>query len=85
MAGCVLRKRQREVLHLVAQGYSNAEIAEQLGIGENSVSNYIHCIMNALGLFRRIHLVIFALKTSLITLDEIDIVANMQGEEDKRA
>lgn len=45
-----LTARQREVLALIAQGYSNLAIAETLGITLKSVENYITQLYQALGI-----------------------------------
>lgn len=45
----LLSPRQREVLELIAQGYSNAGIAERLFLKEKSVETYINAIYQALG------------------------------------
>jgi DNA-binding NarL/FixJ family response regulator len=47
-----LTVRQREVLELMAQGYSNAAIAERLSVSEKSVENYINAIFQELGITR---------------------------------
>lgn len=45
-----LTPRQREVLELIAKGYSNAGIAEQLGISRKTVENYINELYGQLGI-----------------------------------
>ncbi len=45
-----LTARQREVLELIAQGYSNAGVAERLHLGVKSVENYINTIYQQLGI-----------------------------------
>jgi DNA-binding NarL/FixJ family response regulator len=37
----VLAKREEEVVNLVAEGLTNREIAQKLGISEHTVSNYL--------------------------------------------
>lgn len=44
-----LTRRQREVLDLMAQGFSNAEIARRLVLEPKSVENHINAIFNQLG------------------------------------
>ncbi len=44
-----LTRRQREVLELMAQGLSNAEIARRLVLEPKSVENHINAIFNQLG------------------------------------
>ncbi len=45
-----LTPRQIEVLHLMAQGYSNEGVAERLGLAEKTVSNYINSIYQRLAI-----------------------------------
>ena len=45
-----LTPRQLEVLSLMAQGYNNAGIAEQLVLGHKSVENYINAIYQELSI-----------------------------------
>ena len=45
-----LTARQRQVLQLIAEGYSNAAIASELGLAEKSVEIYINAIYQELGL-----------------------------------
>ena len=47
-----LTKRQRQVLELIAQGYNNAAIAEELILTEKSVETYINAIYQELGVSR---------------------------------
>jgi DNA-binding NarL/FixJ family response regulator len=45
--------RQQEVLHLIAQGKRNSEIAEILHIGERTVRNYVSEIYDIIGVASR--------------------------------
>lgn len=47
-----LTARQRELLELMAKGYSNASIAENLVITKKAVENYINVIFQELGITR---------------------------------
>jgi DNA-binding NarL/FixJ family response regulator len=49
----VLTPRERDVLRLMAEGRSNAAIADHLTITEKSVSNHINALFAKLGLPRR--------------------------------
>lgn len=49
-----LTKRQREVLALIAQDYSNKEIATQLGMRVNTVRVHVAAILDALNVDNRV-------------------------------
>ncbi len=62
-----LTEREREVLSLVAQGYTNAEVAEQLIISVKTVETHRSHIMGKLGLETRAELVRYALREGYLT------------------
>ena len=43
-----LTPRQQEVLELIAQGFTNAGIAEHLGLAEKSIESYVNAIYQQL-------------------------------------
>ena len=55
-----LTPREKEVLQLIAAGYSNREIAEQLYIAERTVKNHVNSILRRLDLRDRTQAAIFA-------------------------
>lgn len=57
-----LAKREDEVAGLVAEGLSNREIAEKLGLSEHTVSNYLFRIYEKLGISGRVELVLYIMK-----------------------
>lgn len=61
-----LSPREREVLRLTAAGYTNQEIARELGISPKTVDTYRQRIMEKLGLERRSELVRYALRKGLL-------------------
>ena len=65
-----LTPREREVLILIAEGLTNAEIAEKLVISVKTVDRHRENIMRKLNLHSRIDLVKYALRIGLIDLDD---------------
>lgn len=43
-----LTSREKEVLHFIAEGYSNSEISKELGLTAKTVSNYVTLVLNKL-------------------------------------
>ena len=64
-----LTEREREVLKLVAEGYSGTEIAEQLVISPKTVDTYRERIMQKLGVRHRYELVRYALRKGMLKAD----------------
>ena len=60
--------REKEVLELLSQGLSNAEISEKLFISEGTVKKHVSSILSKLNLERRIEAVLFATRNSHIML-----------------
>ena len=61
-----LTEPEREVLKLVAAGYSGTEIAEQLVISPKTVDTYRERIRQKLGLRHRYELVRYALRKGML-------------------
>ena len=56
----VLTSRERELLRLVAQGYTDKEIGRQLYVSTRTVQNHLAAIRTKLGLNRRAELAAWA-------------------------
>jgi DNA-binding NarL/FixJ family response regulator len=67
-----LSEREREVMRLVAFGYTNGEIAERLVVGEATVKTHIGSILAKLGARDRVAAVIAAYASGLVGLGESD-------------
>jgi two-component system, NarL family, response regulator NreC len=64
-----LTPREREVLHLAAEGYTNADIANQLYLSRRTVETHRARIMRKLDLHGQTELVRYAIKRSIIICD----------------
>ncbi len=65
--GRQLSQRERQVLQLVAQGYTNQQVADRLSLSIKTVEGYRARLAEKLGLRGRADLVRFALETGLLT------------------
>jgi two-component system response regulator NreC len=68
----ILTPREREVLQLIAKGFSNRQIAERLQISVKTVETHRGNMMSKLDIHDRAGLVKFAFDSGLITFDVPD-------------
>ncbi len=66
-----LSPREREILKYIAEGNSNKRIASVLGVGEQTIKNYIASIMRKLNANDRTHAVVLAIRRGWLNLGEI--------------
>lgn len=72
---CLLTKRETDVVRLVAEGLGNRETAQQLGLSEHTVKNYLFNVFDKLGISTRSELVMYTVSHSdnrLLRADESD-------------
>jgi DNA-binding NarL/FixJ family response regulator len=62
----VLGGRRRAILRLVAEGWSNREIAEQSHLSQLTVKGYVEEILATLGARNRVHAAVLAIRRGLI-------------------
>ena len=65
-----LTRREREVLHLVARGRSNQEIADEFVISPHTAKTHVNRVMTKLNAHDRAQLVILAYESGLLTPGE---------------
>jgi DNA-binding NarL/FixJ family response regulator len=66
-----LTPRECEIMHLVARGGSNREIAGALGIGEETVKTYMRSILPKLGAQDRAHAVAICMRRGYLDLSDL--------------
>lgn len=66
LPGSELTEREREVLTLVARGFTNKQIADTLFVTEKTARNHVSHILDKLGLSRRSEAAAFAVEHRLV-------------------
>ena len=65
----ILTEREREILVLIARGYSNNDIAQRLYLSEGTIKNYTSAIFSKLNVTDRTQAAILAYRYGLIDID----------------
>jgi len=65
----MLTNREREVLHLAAEGYTNTEIADQLSISPRTAETHRANLMHKLGLRTHTDLIRYALRREILPME----------------
>jgi two-component system response regulator NreC len=65
-----LTTREREVLHLAAEGRTNADVAATLGISRRTVETHRANLMQKLGLRTQTDLIRYALRRGILSLEQ---------------
>lgn len=66
----LLTSAELRVLVMVAQGYSDKEIASRYNISERTARNHMHFILDKLGLENRTQVAIYAWRTGIVCPNE---------------
>lgn len=64
-----LSLREREVLQLIAKGFTNQEIAQRLFISPHTVKNHVSRIYQKIGMDDRTKVALWAVRAGLVSLD----------------
>jgi DNA-binding NarL/FixJ family response regulator len=65
-----LTPRELDVLRLIAQGLSNAEIAEELVLGEGKIKTHVNRLFSKLNLRDRAQAVVVAYESGVVRVGE---------------
>ncbi len=66
-----LTEREKEILQLIAQGFSNVEIAERLFLSEGTIRNYTKNLFQKLGVSARTQAAVVAIRNGLVKINKI--------------
>ena len=61
-----LTDREHQVLELLVEGLSNAEIAKRIYLSENTIKKYLKSIMVKLHLNNRVEAAVYAVRENLV-------------------
>jgi DNA-binding CsgD family transcriptional regulator len=64
-----LTARERQVIALVSAGYTNKDLAQKLGISENTAKFHLNKVFDKLEVYNRLELILFVLDQGLTARD----------------
>jgi NarL family two-component system response regulator LiaR len=67
-----LTEREAEVLRLVARGWANKQIAQELFVGEKTVKAHVSSILTKLGVQSRTQAALYAVRIGLVSMNELN-------------
>jgi DNA-binding NarL/FixJ family response regulator len=67
----VLTEREREIVGLLARGWTNRRIAQELHIAEITVRTHVSHILNKLGVRNRVEAALHAVRSGIISLHDV--------------
>lgn len=68
-ANSELTRRESQVIVLIAEGLTNVEIGDRLGISDRTVAKYVFEIFKKTGSRNRVEATLYALRSELASLD----------------
>ena len=80
----LLSKRELEVVQCLVQGLTNREIADQMGLSQHTVKNYLFRVFDKLGVSSRIELLFMTLSQSNDSEKSLPPEASKKAFEDER-
>jgi two-component system nitrate/nitrite response regulator NarL len=75
-----LSKREEEIAHMVAEGFSNRQISERLDLSEHTIKNYLFRVFEKLGVSTRVELTLYALKRGKVPRTRPQATAVLNSE-----
>ncbi len=76
-----LSKRERDVVHCLAEGMTNREIAERLSISPYTVKNYMFKIFDRLGVSSRVELLFYVMSESTNANAPLLLASRLDGKD----
>jgi DNA-binding NarL/FixJ family response regulator len=77
----LLSKRELEVVRSLAEGLTNREIAERLGLSQHTIKNYLFRVFDKLGVSSRMELLCLTLSSSAGQTDHHDLASSRRAAE----